>query len=187
MNYKNLSQVILAMAFTMSLVLSCTEENCEGFPEKDLINVPYQTGDTLYFGNRLDTIYFIIQSFYTTKPYTITTVFPATNNDGCEYYGYAKTDKEKTYDYQIEDEYHGNHRITFTIGRQRDVFEESNSNTQKLNYVTINDYLYENVLYIERDTNSTNSIITRVLKASNHGIIQFTDHSRSITWDKINY
>lgn len=178
------------MALSLLTLYSCVKEDCEGFPEENLIHIPYQIDDTLVFENGSDTITFTIVEAGFTEPYTISTSFPATNNDECEYYAFFKTSKENTYGYLIEDGYHDFHRVTFTVNDHIDVYEMSNSNSfsneQDLGSVTINDFQYENVYLMEKDADTHGAKIIKVLKAGNQGIIQFVDHSNGLTWNRVN-
>lgn len=188
---KNRFNKLILVSFavlSIQLLTSCSKKNCDGFPDKNFIHIPYQIDDILIFENGMDTIKFRIVESDITDPYTITTSFPMENNDECEYYAFFKTSRDNTYGYVIEDGYHDFHRVTFSTNNQIDIYEMSNTNTysneQELDSITINGFNYENVYLMEKDT--ANSIITKVLKAPNHGIIQFVDHSNGFTWNKIN-
>ncbi|MEM7162634.1 MAG: hypothetical protein AAF487_09380 [Bacteroidota bacterium] len=168
---------------------SCIKEDCEGFPEENLVHVPYSIDDTLVYENGLDTISFVFLESGVTDAYSINTSFPSTNTDECEYYAFFKTRKESAFAYEIEDGYHNKHRIIFSINDHLDIYEMSNTNTfsneQELGTIVINGIEYPNAYLMEKNASTFDAQITRIVKAPSHGIVQFTDHTRGFIWNRI--
>ena len=174
----------------MVLIGSC-KYHCSGFPDEDLKWIPYNINDTLRYSDSRDTIILVVTDFYTSEPSSFRGLVM---DYWCDYNGYYYTSKSSMYDYMIKDCYSSLNNNKIQITEQGDIFEfpyyqDYTSDSIKITYksnILINETVYKDAYIISKDTIKQNPRISRVIKSSDSGVIEFYDHKFKRKWNLIN-
>jgi len=183
--------LIIYGIFIIVLISSC-KYTCPGFPDEDLKWIPYNINDTLRYSDSKDTVYFIVNDFQKSEPSS----FRGFAMDvECDFEGHYYTTKSSLYDYEIKDIYSTNNRtkikiqITETGGEFVFPYYEDYSNDSiKIRHVAdslINGIDHKDIYVIQKDTIKITPRISRVIKSSEKGVIEFFDFKDKRKWNLI--
>jgi hypothetical protein len=182
-------KILSLFIFVFSILgLNSCKYECEGFPDSELIWIPYSIGDTLYYSDNVDTISMIVEDYF---------LSPFSSSRGlwmdyrCEYNGYYQTSKED-FNYQIKEEitdsYNGGMKISIT---KNDFFrfniwnKTTYSDTVSVRFYAdtlINSMSYSELFLVSKDTVHQSPRIAWILKAKDKGIIEFYDYNLKRKW-----
>jgi len=185
-------QVILIISgFLILISLNSCKYTCPGFPDEELKWIPYKLNDTLRYSDSKDTIYLVVNEFYKSGP----TSFRGLAMDyWCDFNGHYYTSKSSLYDYQIKDSFSSLNDSRIQITQQGDVFEfphYSNYSNDSIKVIYFADSIIKNtdfkeIFVLQKDTIKQNPRISRVIKSSDKGIIEFYDYKYKRKWNLIN-
>ncbi len=176
--------IIILVSITLFVSCNYVVEDCSGFPNSDLKNIPYNHGEQIRYNNGIDTISFSVDTFYKTEPYEIRGSFPQTGFDDCGSTGLYGTSIDPKFGYKLVDEFSQNGGGVFHITINTPYGNETfNNPTEYYDTYQVNGVRYEEVNIFEKDTLNNSPIIYKIIKASNKGIIQFNDFQNKMVWD----
>lgn len=172
------------------LMCSC-KYKCPGFPDEELHWIPYNVNDTLRYSDSKDTIYLVVKDFYKSGPSSFRGL---TMDYWCDFNGYYYTSTSSKYDYQIKDTYSSLNDSKIQITIQGDIFDFHHYSKYTRDSITvtcvadsfINNIEYKDLYILQKDTIKNNPRITRVIKSSEKGVIEFYDSKYKLKWNLIN-
>jgi hypothetical protein len=169
------------------LHLSCNYD-CPGYPESELLWIPYDLNDTLIYTNQDDTILFVVIDKFITEPSTFKGI---AMDYECMYEGYYLTTKTNL-NYQLREEnsngFGGGMKMQITDSDifgfniwDKSSFSDSIKVVQKQDTL-INHSEYKEVYILSKDTLNLNPRISYIIKTPNQGIVEFYDYHLKKKW-----
>jgi hypothetical protein len=171
--------------------ISC-KYHCPGYPDSELLWIPYNIGDTLIYRDELDTIIMPVIDHFLSPPSSFRGI---AMDIECSYNGFYQTSKVDI-GYQIREEFKNEYdwgmyiKITQNDSFHIDAYNKrSFSNTVKVKYIPdtiINSVNYSEVLLVSKDTLKSSPRIAWFLRSNEKGIIEFYDYRLKRKWRLIN-
>lgn len=184
------SYILLSSLFL--IIFSCRFP-CDGFPDEDLVWLPYRIGDTIEYSDNVDTIKFTINNFFQSERSEERLYFPVMDID-CNEQAYFETNLDNTTGYKFKVTAYS-YPFSFEIEIQPEVplsfYKNSKSKIDEnvvsthFDEMDMNGIMYNDIYIVDIDFQNGNGSISSFILASGFGIIEFYDSNTQKTWKLI--
>jgi hypothetical protein len=185
-------QSYILVSFLFLIIYSCRFP-CDGFPDKDLIWLPYRIGDTIEYSDNIDTIEFTINNFFQSERSEERLYFPVMDID-CNEQAYFETNVDNTTGYKFKITAYS-YPYSFDIEIQPEIplsfYKNSKSKVDENVVATyfvvkdLNGIIFKDIYIVDIDLQNGKGSISSFILAAGYGILEFYDSKTQKTWKLI--